>query len=227
MTKRKSKTGKSRQNNKGNDISNSSTAAAATTKKTKSKSKPKANDKNQMPEQNKLSYGELQMLQQSVLDFLSSDQKSTELTGLTNVQRKEIHLFARQHGLKTRSRSCADDRVLTISRKEVVQQHIRLENVYLIVSPKIKETLDAAIMDLGSSKPGPAAQSSQRRQQNAKNAGGLVGTPGIPPKPRKISEQLARERRDLPIYEKRDKIFELLEMSQVGSIPCSLPRLLQ
>lgn len=177
---------------------------------------------------NKLSYDELQFLQQIVLDFLSSDQKSKELTGLTNVQRKEIHQFARQHGVKTRSRSCADERILTISRKEVIQQHIRLENVFLIVSPQIKETLDAAILDVGSLNPEPAMQWLQHREQNAKNAGGLVGTPGIPPKPRKIRDQLARERCDLPIYEKRDEIFELLERSQVsGSLACSLPQLFQ
>lgn len=219
MTKRKSKTGKSRQN-KGNENSNSTSASAATTattkKKSKSKPKSKANDKNQKPEQSQLSHGELQMLQQTVLDFLNSDQQSTELTELTNVQRKEIHLFARQHGLKTRSRSSAGDRVLTISRKEVVQQHIRLENVFLTVSPKIKSTLDAAIMDLDMKKTESATHSSQSHSQFTRNGGGLVGKRGIPPNPRMISEQLARERRDLPIYEKREKIFELLEMSQVG-----------
>lgn len=228
MTKSKSKAGKSRQN-KDNENSNSNAGASSTstsTKKTKSKSKPKANDNIQKAEQKKISYDELQMLQQSVLDFLNSDQQSTEIQGLTNMQRKEIHLFARQHGLKTRSRSSAGDRVLCISRKESAMQHIRLDNVHLTVTPTMQEALDAAILELGAKKPQPAMQT-QRRQQAYRSggSGGLVGTPRIPPHPRPIDEQLARERRDLPIYEKREKIFELLEMSQVGGkkkIPPSL-----
>lgn len=219
MTKSKSKSGKSRQN-KGNENSNSTTGVmtnGTSTKKQKPKSKPKATDKNQKTEQNKIPFVELQILQQSVLDFLNSDQQSTEMQGLTNMQRKEIHLFARQHGLKTRSRSSGGDRVLCVSRKEAVMQHIRLENVYLTVTPAMQETLDMAIQELGARKPQPAMQTLRRQQAyRSGGSGGLVGTPRIPPHPGPIDEQLARERRDLPIYEKREKIFELLEMSQVG-----------
>lgn len=217
MTKSNSKAGKSRQN-KGNENSNSTAGASTTTstKKQKSKSKPNPNDKNQKSEQNKISYIELQMLQQSVVDFLNSDQQSTELQGLTNMQRKEIHLFARQHGLKTRSRSSGGHRVLCISRKEAVMQHIRLENVHLTVTPMMKETLDKAILELGAKKPQPAMQTQRRQRVNRRGIGGLVITPRIPPHPRPIDVHLARERRELPIYEKREKIFELLEKSQVG-----------
>lgn len=218
MTKKKSKAGESRQNE---DIENSNlttvASTATSTQKLKSKNKPNANDINQKSEQHKISYVELQMLQQSVLDFLNSDQQSTEMQGLTNMQRKEIHLFARQHGLKTRSRSSDGDRVLCISRKEAVMQHIRLENIHLTVTPMMRETLDKAILELGVKKPQPAMQTHRRLQLNRSGgSGGLVVTPRIPPHPRPIDEHLARERRDLLIYEEREKIFELLKMSQVG-----------
>ncbi|EDW63086.1 uncharacterized protein [Drosophila virilis] len=214
MTNRKSKSGRSRRKNKNKNNAGEEAGAVQPTQapKSKSKQKSKSSDKSDKAEQKKLTFGELQMLQQTVLNFLRSDDVSQEIVGLSNQERKEIHQFARQNGLKTRSRSNNGERVLTLSRGATTKLNMRLEDVKLAVSLQFGTVLDMALKDLSRRRSQPIQP--QRREQTIQN-GGLVGIPRVPPIPRSICGDLDDERRNLPIFTKRERIFELLEMSQV------------
>lgn len=214
MTNRKPKSGRSRRKNKNKNNSGEEAGAVQPTQapKSKSKQKSKSSDKSDKAEQKKLTFGELQMLQQTVLNFLRSDDVSQEIVGLGNQERKEIHLFARQHGLKTRSRSNNGERVLTLSRGTNTKLNMRLDDIKLAVSLQFGSVLDMALKDLSRRRSQPIQP--QRREQTVQN-GGLVGIPRVPPIPRSTCSELDDERRNLPIFTKRERIFELLEMSQV------------
>ncbi|XP_034490179.1 3'-5' RNA helicase YTHDC2 [Drosophila innubila] len=212
---------RSQRRRKKNKEDGNPTTGAVTTAKIKSKAKTKSkssksNDKENTnmstSEQKKLSFCELQMLQQTVFDFLKSDKLSEELSGLNNVQRKEIHLFARQHGLKTRSRSSAGDRLLTISRNECLQQHIRLQEVLLTVSTRTSVVLGTSLNELDRKRMQPHNEYHQGFA--SQGGGGLVAKPRVPPNAR-FNKTILAEQRQLPLQSKRSAILESLNRSQV------------
>ncbi|KAL7743492.1 hypothetical protein ACLKA6_018629 [Drosophila palustris] len=216
---------KYRRDKKDKEDSNPTAGAVTTpkvknkTNKTKSKSS-KSNDKENTgtstSEQKKLSLSELQMLQQTVFDFLKSDKQSEELSGLTNVQRKEIHLFARQHGLKTRSRSSAGERLLTISRNESVaqQQRKRLAKTTLLVSEQTSVVLGISLRELDSKWTQQPLYEHHPGSVSHGGGGGLVAKPRVPPNAR-FNKAIAFEQRQLPIHAQRSAIIESLNKSQV------------
>ncbi|XP_064538460.1 3'-5' RNA helicase YTHDC2 [Drosophila montana] len=208
MTNRKAKSARNRRKNK--NIAGEEAGAVQPTQQPKSK-KSKSSRKSEKAER-KMTFGEQQMLQQTVLNFIRSDELSQEIVGLSNQERREIHLFARQHGLKTRSRSSNGDRVLTLTRGATTRVDIRLDEVKLAVSLQFGSVLDTALKDLSRRRSQPLQP--QRREPSIQN-GGLVGIPRVPPIPHNICGELDDERRNLPIFTKREKIYELLEMSQV------------
>ncbi|XP_017872543.1 PREDICTED: DExH-box ATP-dependent RNA helicase DExH2 [Drosophila arizonae] len=216
MTNKKPKTGRTRRNKSKSktDIGEVIESNPAPTPKPKTKQKKKLNtDKTNNLDQQKLTFEQIHRLQQTVLDFIKGDELCQEIFGLSNMERKEIHHFARQQGVKTRSRNDAGDRVLTLSRSNTYRLNACLDNVRLSVTLQFRRVLHKALNELGRRRTVP--MQSQRRNESLVQTGGLLGIPRVPALSRCTNATLTAERKDLPIYTKRNRIFQLLEMSQV------------
>ncbi|EDW05063.1 DExH-box ATP-dependent RNA helicase DExH6 [Drosophila grimshawi] len=168
-----------------------------------------------MSEPKKISVEELNLLQQIVFDFLKSDEETKEISGFSDSQRKEIHLLARHHELRTRSRSSAGSRILTLSRSKSASSMLLRQQIILFFSTESNSILDCAVKNLELRSDPLSMQQPQQRHGRVLQYGGLLGMPRIPPRPRDTSARLDAERRDLPIFMKRGKIFQVLETSQV------------
>ncbi|KAH8387193.1 hypothetical protein KR093_005446, partial [Drosophila rubida] len=221
MTNGKTRSARRRRNKKKEDGTAQPTGAApllpsGTAAKSKSKKKSKAttdsgNVKAEQASKQRLSFSEQIVMQQRVLDFLKGNELSEEFFGLTNAQRKEIHLFARQQGLKTRSRSTNGDRILTISRKDPAQSQRQLLEVKLTVAPIIQLTLHQSLNALCFRQMMPLMRHSG---EFSLPGGGLVARLRVPRHPR-TNRALAAEQRQLPIFRKRNELLQLLQAQQV------------
>ncbi|KAH8287978.1 hypothetical protein KR044_004986, partial [Drosophila immigrans] len=214
MANGKQRSGRRRRNKKNEDAAAqllSSTAAKAKTNK--NKSKENNNNSSSKSDQKRLPFSEQIVMQHRVLEFLKSDNNAEEFSGLTNAQRKEIHLFARQQGLKTRSRSTNGDRILTISRKDSPQHqpHQRLSKAKLAVSLELQQTLQLSLNALDSRQMAPLSCHSG---EYSPPGGGLVARPRVPRQPRP-NRAMAAEQRQLPIYRKRAELLQMLQSNQV------------
>ncbi|XP_060663266.1 3'-5' RNA helicase YTHDC2 [Drosophila nasuta] len=209
MANGKQRSGRKRRNKK-NDEGAAQLLSTSTVAKAKPKTKSKASN-----EKSKLTFSEQIVMQDRVLEFLKSDALTEEFTGLTNAQRKEIHLFARQHGLKTRSRSTNGDRVLTISRKDASGYGAEMRHlavmVKLQVSPLLQVSLQQSLQDLDRRQLAPI---SRHKGEFSLPGGGLVARPRVPRQPRP-NRAMAAEQRQLPVYGKRDELMQLLQSQQV------------
>ncbi|XP_017852030.1 3'-5' RNA helicase YTHDC2 [Drosophila busckii] len=165
----------------------------------------------------RISAHEVRALHQVVHNFIQSGALQLELTKLTNLQRREVHIYARKMGVKTRSRNNEGERVLTMTRSLFTLPNLDTQRVKFTVCPGIAQLLDRVTQEMWQQ---PLQSAFRRLPPNRCSpsqgmSSGLIGIRRIPPPPGRICERLAKERNELPIVHQRHRLLQLLKYSQV------------
>ncbi|KAH8420173.1 hypothetical protein KR009_006858 [Drosophila setifemur] len=186
-------------------------------RKNKAKNRTKAKGKGK--EDGTLSLSEMSVLRQTINEFKQGNEEKHQLSGLNREQRSHVHRVAQSMGLKTQSKGPEDQRVLTITRPEVVNQPVRVQNPKILLSTMSAKVLDEAqksVERLLARRSATLSQKARKETQHRRpNNFGLVGLPMIPPHPSNRNSQMMQERQSLPIYGHRSRIVELLQREQV------------
>lgn len=184
----------------------------------RSKTKEKSGCKSEQKPEICLAEKERLQLQQKIKDFLYSGEDEIVLKGLSNEQRKYLHSYVARFGLKSRSYGGKADRELHVKRKHKDKFKI-LQS--LTFSKSLRSTLFSLVPAFQSQLliQNPNCKQSTVKQRKIVREAYLqpLGPSMIPPRPQRISNELFRDKQELPIFHYQNAILDMLKHHNVST----------
>lgn len=157
-------------------------------------------------------------LQMKIQEFLASSDAEIVLKGLSNEHRKYLHKYAATRGLKSKSYGAQSNRELHISKRK------RLTTLGdakpLPISPATRAMLQSLLPAIQ-----PQLVTNQALlQTNTHRNKGIrseslsiaLGPRMVPPRPQRISNELFRDKQELPIYHYQADLHQMLKQHNVS-----------
>lgn len=174
-------------------------------------------EKNVRKEEN-LAEGDRLQLQQRISEFIAGTDVELVVPGLSNAQRKYVHKYIARLGLLSRSYGSKNNRVLHITHRKRLKLSGCLRKIQLsFASRSVLEKLH--LYDAPSTERSVLERRQRLQKKNRQRSEALLcglGPRLIPPYPNRISADLYRDKRELPIYFYQDEINKILKQSPVS-----------
>ncbi|XP_061388110.1 uncharacterized protein LOC133323172 [Musca vetustissima] len=156
-------------------------------------------------------------LQTKISNFLASSEDEIVLKGLSNLHRKYLHQYAAQRGLKSKSYGSKNNRELHISKRKRL---VTLGNSQpLYIAPATRTMLQSLMPAIQSQLVANQAllQSNAHRHKGIRSESLSValGPRMVPPRPQRISNELFRDKQELPIYHYQAELHQMLKQHNV------------
>lgn len=168
----------------------------------------------------KLPESELLPLQLKISDFLASSDDEIILKGLSNVQRKYIHQYAQRLGLKTRSYGNKNSRILYVRRRKRLTTlgDVRPLNISAATRAMLQNLLPTIQSQLVTNQVLQTNSITSHRYRNLRSDSISValGPRMIPPRAQRISNELFRDKQELPIYHYQAELNQMLKQHNVS-----------
>ena len=169
----------------------------------------------------KLPESELLPLQLKISDFLASSEDEIILKGLNNVQRKYLHQYAQRLGLRSRSYGNKNNRVLFVRRRKRLTTlgDIRPLNISAATRAVLQNLLPTIQSQLVTNQVVVQTNSvTSHRYKNLRSDSISVtlGPRMIPPRAQRISNELFRDKQELPIYHYQAELNQMLKQHNVS-----------
>ncbi|XP_075158538.1 3'-5' RNA helicase YTHDC2 [Haematobia irritans] len=156
-------------------------------------------------------------LQVKISEFLASNDDEIVLKGLSNNHRKYLHQYAAQRGLKSKSYGSKSIRELHISKRK------RLTALGDVKSLNITPATRATLQNLMPAIQSQLATNQAILQSNFHRHKGLrceslsvaLGPRMVPPRPQRISNELYRDKQELPIFQYQAELNQMLSQHNV------------
>ncbi|XP_050328258.1 3'-5' RNA helicase YTHDC2-like [Bactrocera neohumeralis] len=161
--------------------------------------------------------GDRLQLQQRISEFIAGTDVELIIPGLSNAQRKYAHKYIARLGLLSRSYGSKNNRVLHITHRKRLKSSGCLRKIELSsASRSVLEKLH--LYDTPSTERSALERRQRLQNKNRLRSEALLGGLGprlVPPHPKRISTELYRDKRELPIYFYQDEINKILKESHI------------
>lgn len=177
-----------------------------------------SNNRNPKVETVKVPESERLPLQLKISDFLASSDDEIILKGLSNLHRKYLHQYAARLGLKSQSYGSKNNRELHIRRRKRLTTlgDVRPLNMSPATRTVLQNLLPTIQTQLVAN--GAIVSSSYRHQKNLRgdSLSVALGPRMIPPRSQRISNELFRDKQELPIFQYQADLNQMLKQHNVS-----------
>ncbi|XP_037812278.1 DExH-box ATP-dependent RNA helicase DExH1 [Lucilia sericata] len=171
-------------------------------------------------ESHKMPESERLPLQLKISDFLAGSEDEIVFKGLSNIQRKYMHQFAARLGLKTQSYGSKNNRELHVRRRKRLTTlgDVRPLNMSAATRAVLQSLLPTIQTQLVTNQvivqSNPNA-SHRYRNLRSDSISVALGPRMIPPRAQRISNELFRDKQELPIYHYQGELHQMLKQHNV------------
>lgn len=160
-------------------------------------------------------------LQLKISDFLASSDDEIVLKGLSNTHRKYLHQYAARLGLKTQSYGSKNNRELHVRRRKRLTtlgdvRPLNITPATRAVLQSLLPTIQTQLVTnqmLVQSNPNTSHRYRNLRSDSISVA---LGPRMIPPRAQRISNELFRDKQELPIYHYQGELNQMLKQHNVS-----------
>lgn len=163
-------------------------------------------------------------LQLKISDFLASSDDEIILKGLSNAHRKYLHEYASRLGLKTQSFGSQSNRELhVLKRKRLTTlggvQQLNMSAATRAVLQSLLPTIQTQLVANQVIQSNP--NSSHRYRNLRSDSMSVALCPRmIPPRAQRISNELFRDKQELPIYHYQGELHQMMKQHNVSTYVC-------
>lgn len=164
--------------------------------------------------------GERLPLQLKISEFLAGSDNKIVLKGLTNTHRKYLHQYARHLNLKTKSYGNKTNRELHISRlkRRDTLGDVKALSITTATRNTLQNLLPTIQTQLVNSE--AAVQETTYRHKNTNRSESIsvaLGPRMVPQRSQRISNELYRDKQELPIFHYQADLLQMLKQHNVSA----------
>ncbi|KAM7347413.1 3'-5' RNA helicase YTHDC2 [Cochliomyia hominivorax] len=169
----------------------------------------------------KLKISESLQLQLKISDFLASSDDEIVLKGLSKTHRKYLHQYAARLNLKTQSYGDKNNRELHVRRRKrltalgdvrPLNLSVATRQILQSLLPTIQTQLVTTNQVIGQTNPNTSHRFRNLRSDSISIA---LGPRMVPPRSQRISNELFRDKQELPIYHYQGELNQMLKQHNV------------